>query len=181
MVRVIYDMDVYEGYAAARTDTDIYIYDENWREIRHISGIYGDEWNYVSIEGGDWLAPEDVPNAEDLLLERIKELESLANNAKGLVGYLSVRNGTEEIYPQLVGTLSPQNGSEESYPMLIGTLSIPVHYGEKYDGSYEIMPTPNFQLVPTMEKYMENDILVHPIPYAEVSNLSGGYTATIGG
>ena len=53
--------------------------------------------------------------------------------------------------------------------------------GQPYDGNYEVVPTANFQLLPTAEKVLEDDILVHPIPYSEVSNKYGGYTVTIGG
>ena len=84
-----------------------------------------------------------------------------------LTGYLS---GTSE----LIGELS---GEEK----LCGELSIPSHLGYPYDGTYEVVPSDDFQLLPTMDKYLEDDILVHPIHYAEVSNLSGGYTAVIGG
>ena len=62
------------------------------------------------------------------------------------------------------------------------TVEIPeVDEGNPYMGDYEVIPSINFQLLPTAECHLEEDILVRPIPYAEVSNLSGGYTATIGG
>ncbi len=51
---------------------------------------------------------------------------------------------------------------------------------QPYEGSYEVLPSSEFQLLPTAEKTLEDDILVHPIPYSEVSNIYGGYTATIG-
>jgi len=84
-----------------------------------------------------------------------------------LVGYLSGES-------KLVGLLSDAG-------QLYGELTIPDRLGTKYDGSYEIIPTADFQLMPTSDCYMEDDMIVHPIPYAEVSNPSGGYTATIGG
>ena len=86
---------------------------------------------------------------------------------KELVGFLSGQS-------ELIGMLSYEG-------KLYGELSIPDRYGNPYDGTYEIIPNTDFQLLLTMDKYMEDDVLVHPIPYAEVSNLSGGYTATIGG
>ena len=84
-----------------------------------------------------------------------------------LTGYLSGQS-------DLTGTLS---GESE----LIGELSIPATIApDKYDGPYEVVPAVDFQLLPTMEKLMEDDVIVHPVPYAEVSNIYGGYTATIG-
>ena len=86
---------------------------------------------------------------------------------KVLIGFLS---GTSE----LIGMLSDAGQME-------GELSIPDRLGNKYDGTYDIIPSSDFQLLPTAECYLEDDMIVHPIPYAEVSNLSGGYTANIGG
>jgi len=63
---------------------------------------------------------------------------------------------------------------------LTGYLSIPDHIGKKYNGSYEVVPTAEFQLLPTAECYLVDDVLVHPIPYSEVRNEQGGITVTIG-
>lgn len=70
---------------------------------------------------------------------------------------------------------------QEAEPLeLTGHLSIPEYSGESYKGSYEVMPTANFQLLPTSNCFLEDDIIVHPIPYSEVSNEQGGLTVTIG-
>ena len=86
---------------------------------------------------------------------------------KSLVGYLS---GTSE----LTGMLSETG-------QFIGELSIPDRIGIPYEGPWDVVPTTDFNLLPTADRWCEDDIMVHPIPYSEVSNLSGGYTATIGG
>lgn len=50
-----------------------------------------------------------------------------------------------------------------------------------YDGPYEVIPMVNTaQILPTNNLVMRDDINVEQIPYSEVSNLSGGITATIG-
>ncbi len=50
-----------------------------------------------------------------------------------------------------------------------------------YDGPYEVIPMVNTaQILPTNNLAMKNDINIQQIPYYEVSNLSGGITATIG-
>lgn len=50
-----------------------------------------------------------------------------------------------------------------------------------YNGPYEVTPMPySSQILPTTNLAMSTDIKVNEIPYSEVSNLSGGLTATIG-
>lgn len=50
-----------------------------------------------------------------------------------------------------------------------------------YDGSYEITPVANADVVlSTSGKRMEDDITVFEIPYYETTNESGGYTVIIG-
>lgn len=48
-----------------------------------------------------------------------------------------------------------------------------------YTGSYIITPTTETQTLDTTDKMMEDDVTVEEVSYAEVSNTSGGYTATI--
>ena len=85
---------------------------------------------------------------------------------KELVGYIS---GVSELH-----------GEISQVKELTGTLSMPERAGDPYTGSYEVIPSDNFQLMPTADCYLEEDILVHPIPYAAVSNEYGGITVTIG-
>lgn len=50
-----------------------------------------------------------------------------------------------------------------------------------YEGQYTVTPLPNVeQILRTKSKILTNDIVIQPIPYAEVSNNSGGKTVTIG-
>lgn len=49
-----------------------------------------------------------------------------------------------------------------------------------YEGSYEITPKVVEQMLETKDKSMVDDVTVNAIPYVEVSNVGGGYTATIG-
>lgn len=85
---------------------------------------------------------------------------------------------------ELIGTLSgisELQGSLSGISELHGSLSIPENIGNPYKGLYEVIPDTGFQLLPTSDCFLDEDIIVHPIPYSEVSNPSGGYTATIGG
>lgn len=53
---------------------------------------------------------------------------------------------------------------------------------ESYTGSYEITPDPfKEQRMETKHKLMQDDVVVHIIPYESVSNEEGGRTVTIGG
>ena len=66
------------------------------------------------------------------------------------------------------------NGTEFEYSIQNGV----IYY---YDGPYDVIPMPNTtQILPTANLAMSTDINVHEIPYQEVTNLSGGLTATIG-
>ena len=49
-----------------------------------------------------------------------------------------------------------------------------------YEGPYEIRPAVQVQELQTAEKRMKDNLLILEIPYAEVTNTSGGMTATIG-
>lgn len=51
----------------------------------------------------------------------------------------------------------------------------------EFPGPYEVTPRVEAQLLETREQVMREDVTVHAIPYFETTNLSGGYTAIIGG
>ena len=58
-----------------------------------------------------------------------------------------------------------------------------VYVGEypTYDGETTVTPQVSPQTLDTHEKLLLHDITIKAIPYYETSNLSGGYTAVIGG
>lgn len=49
-----------------------------------------------------------------------------------------------------------------------------------YDGNYTVTPAVTEQTLKTAQKKMVADVTIKKIPYFEVSNNSGGTTATIG-
>ena len=63
---------------------------------------------------------------------------------------------------------------------LAGSVSIDSGLPPVYAGPYEATPRASQQSLPTQGKRMASDVTVHGIPYAEVTNESGGWTATIG-
>lgn len=52
---------------------------------------------------------------------------------------------------------------------------------DEYEGVTDVIPTTDVQVLETKKKVVKTDITVREIPFESVSNLSGGYTATIGG
>lgn len=105
--------------------------------------------------------------------EIVGELSN-AGNIDGALSEKGILTGELSASGTLSGELSGEGKLE-------GELSAVQQELEIYDDSYEIVPDSGFQMLLTSDKYMAEDIIVHPIPYAEVSNKSGGYTATIGG
>ena len=51
---------------------------------------------------------------------------------------------------------------------------------ELYEGEYIVTPTVSNQTMATKNKLMINDVTIEAIPYAEVTNNSGGTTVSIG-
>lgn len=50
-----------------------------------------------------------------------------------------------------------------------------------YTGSYQVIPLAKIdQILRTKDTMLSDDIIVEEIPYAQTSNLAGGYTVTIG-
>lgn len=52
---------------------------------------------------------------------------------------------------------------------------------EHYDGAYDVVPGREETVLETKDCIMDDDVTVHPIPFYQVSNLSGGKTVYIGG
>lgn len=73
----------------------------------------------------------------------------------------------------ITGTLAPH-----------GTIGATIQPGgsaiERYPGPYDVTPTPDGQTLPTARRRMTEDLTIEPIPYAAVTNQSGGWTVTIG-
>ena len=52
---------------------------------------------------------------------------------------------------------------------------------EHYGGDYDVVPGREGTVLKTQDKVLDDDVVVHPIPFFRVSNLSGGTTCYIGG
>ena len=49
-----------------------------------------------------------------------------------------------------------------------------------YEGEYDVTPKFEAQTLKTADRLLTKDVIIKEIPYAEVSNNSGGTTVTIG-
>lgn len=87
-----------------------------------------------------------------------KILTARMTNAISLSGKLQRHDG-------LVGHVS--TAAESQYPI--------------YDGTYDIKPDVEGQVLETKDKRMANNLNVQPIPFYEVRNQSNGETIVIGG
>lgn len=116
--------------------------------------------------------------AEELIgeLSGISEIIVELSETSELEGELS---GSSELTGELAG-ISELTGELSGISELSGDLSIPNSSGKPYRGSYEVFPTDGFQILDTEDRLLEEDILVHPVRYQEVSNIYGGLTVTIG-
>lgn len=61
---------------------------------------------------------------------------------------------------------------------IVGTIDM-LQEADPYTETYDVIPTVNGKTLDTSDKVMKRDVLVHPIPYAEVTNPSGGTTVNI--
>ena len=76
-------------------------------------------------------------------------------------------NGTFDEFRTAFGTYLQSDGSLIDYDV--------------YTGEYNITALPNVeQILRTRNKLVTHDIIIDPIPYAEVSNAAGGTTVIIG-
>ena len=85
----------------------------------------------------------------------------------------------------IISSKSLISGSINSSTILgdikIGTVQIIRRDFPNYRGEYSATPSVGEQVISTKNKTMLDDFVIHEIPYTETSNLSGGYTAIIGG
>lgn len=91
----------------------------------------------------------------------------MADKQTGVVGGVIYRTGI-------------LSGKVKTSINLVGHISIPGGY-KNYEGTYEIRPSIDGDILETKNKLMAKDVVVDPIPYYEVSNEQGGTTVIIGG
>lgn len=78
----------------------------------------------------------------------------------------------------LAGRIREDGGLSGKIP---GQVNVYIPEADMYDGPTEVIPAASEQVLPTAWKTLDKDVTVKEIPYAEVSNSSGGTTIIIGG
>lgn len=73
---VIHGIDTFECSKAAKSDSEIVLYDAQNNEIQHISNIVGEEWNYIQIFNGEWEDLEQMPTQEELFNAKIDKMQA---------------------------------------------------------------------------------------------------------
>lgn len=83
----------------------------------------------------------------------------------------------------LAGTVSKPDdisGAVQSENKISGVIIESGSSTDPYEGAYEATSLANEeQTLETRGKKMKQDVTIHKIPYTEVENIGGGYTATI--
>ena len=74
------------------------------------------------------------------------------------------------------GTYTSPEGVDGFNPVNVDIFQV---QGEEYNGSYEVTPKVEAQILQTAEKVMRDDVTIKEIPYAEVTNPAGGTTIII--
>lgn len=72
---------------AVKTDTEAFLYDENFDEIMHITNITDSEWNYISLQNGEWSEPYDIPSVKERLESDIDYLEMMNESMEADIDY----------------------------------------------------------------------------------------------
>ena len=111
-------------------------------------------------------------NNNDLVLE-MNGMGPMGLTGKTGNGILKIEKTSTSNYIDTY-TIFFTNGTTFEYTIQNGV----IYY---YEGPYNIIPMPyTTQILPTANLAMSTDLNIQEIPYYEVSNSSGGITATIG-
>lgn len=90
---------------------------------------------------------------------------------------IGVTVGTPTSPKAMAKELKPVTSVNGTEPDESGNVKLP-----SYDGEYQVTPNASADItLLTSQTFVDANIKVNKIPYAEVSNNSGGITATIGG
>lgn len=120
-------------------------------------------------------------DAAIIVLPRDKPSDYEYDEEEGVGSLDALEKRVEELEKATISSLPPVTVEDDGKVLSVKdgewvAKDLPV-----YDGSYSVVPSNNEQVLNTSQKFVDADIKVEKIPYAEVTNMSGGITATIGG
>lgn len=112
------------------------------------------------------------------------EVEALKENGPGGVDEATVREIVDEYLeanPPEGGSLPAVTEADDGKVMMVSGGKWAAKELPVYEGAFVVTPDTEDQTLATARTYLDADIRVEKIPYAEVTNNAGGMTATIGG
>ena len=152
-----------------------------------LDGRPGDEY-ITDGRGGIWTVPAGEGSAADLALVDGDGSPWYLPAGAGEEGDAGVTDGEGgEWYSAKAGESGgalPSGGTDGQYLVKDSAAEGGAKWAElpAYGGVWSVTPLVSTQTtLETAQTYLDRDIVVEAIPYAEVSNISGGMTATIGG
>ena len=74
-----YDVKINGAYGV-NLQTDIIVYDEHFNKIQEIVNLTYRDWPHISIEGGTWTDPSEIPTETDRLQASIDYLDMQAES-----------------------------------------------------------------------------------------------------
>lgn len=67
MIRLHWHNNEFTADIAVKGANYVALYDNSYNETQRITNIHGKEWEHISIEGGDWTDPSEIPSKEEIL------------------------------------------------------------------------------------------------------------------
>ena len=75
MITIYWSKNTFDCEYAVQKLSSILMYDSNFNLTNEIDNIYGKEWQLISIEGGTWTDPSEIPTETDRLQASIDYLD----------------------------------------------------------------------------------------------------------
>lgn len=80
MITIHWSENVFDCEYAVQKLSSILMYDSEFNLTNEIDNIYGKEWQLISIEGGTWTDPSEIPTETDRLQASIDYLDMQAES-----------------------------------------------------------------------------------------------------
>lgn len=80
MITIHWSENVFDCEYAVQKLSSILMYDSDFNLTNEIDNIYGKEWQIISIEGGTWTDPSEIPTETDRLQASIDYLDMQAES-----------------------------------------------------------------------------------------------------
>ena len=80
MITIYWSKNTFDCEYAVQKLSSILMYDSEFNLTNEIDNIYGKEWQLISIEGGTWTDPSEIPTETDRLQASIDYLDMQAES-----------------------------------------------------------------------------------------------------